>query len=592
MSSSSLTSVSINKNKSRFAPKVKARPPKRPQNNDSSTSQASATTEGEASGTSKIGVDINLESDNIKETLRHLSSSTLPDVTNTPDLISANNALVENVMESINTTRQEKASQPPLIPSIGSSSSNKKSKARRTSTAGIPIVPGSAATSSSSNTTTTTNNNSTNSKKKTRRTVPMVIPEPSTPGTPGTPGTPHSPTTPLPYSYSDDGDDVPVESVSEPITSPSSPPPPTLLDASIRRSRIRASKATSSSGNSFAAPSNIDPSTTPIQKKEELDENYDQLNEFESADDDDEINGATERVFALAQGRIGQRRKQKGNSEGSKKRSRISKEPPLLAKDMKTLNDIDTDPLPPDNLDQNMVYFIQDRPSGIVTKQFRDEQIQLEQERLQREEELAVKDNDQDTLGRLAQQKLELQQRKELDDALLAKKTEEEKQKKRQQQQQNQGGLTESSHALQVRMIDGKIVLDTDSMQIDRQQDQDKVSHEHMEVVEENSRSRKVNSHTYMKNRGNARWSSTETDLFYELLSQFGTDFEMMSQLVPNRSRNQIRLKYSKELKINAKKVNDYMVHKRKPLDIESFKKMTGLEFEKVPDDFHTIKST
>lgn len=66
-------------------------------------------------------------------------------------------------------------------------------------------------------------------------------------------------------------------------------------------------------------------------------------------------------------------------------------------------------------------------------------------------------------------------------------------------------------------MINGKIILDTDSLQIDRQRDHEKISYDDMEVVEENAHSKKINSGTYGKSRNNARWSSIETNLFYEV---------------------------------------------------------------------------
>jgi hypothetical protein len=64
----------------------------------------------------------------------------------------------------------------------------------------------------------------------------------------------------------------------------------------------------------------------------------------------------------------------------------------------------------------------------------------------------------------------------------------------------------------------------------------------------------------------------------------------MISQMVPNRTRTQVRHKFAKEERTNPKKVTEYMIRKRKPLDLESFKKMTGLDFDAVPDDFHSIR--
>lgn len=54
-------------------------------------------------------------------------------------------------------------------------------------------------------------------------------------------------------------------------------------------------------------------------------------------------------------------------------------------------------------------------------------------------------------------------------------------------------------------------------MLIDRREEHEKISHEHMEIVEENSNSRKVNAYTYGKKSKSARWSKTETELFYQV---------------------------------------------------------------------------
>ncbi|KAK9286556.1 hypothetical protein L1049_014955 [Liquidambar formosana] len=55
------------------------------------------------------------------------------------------------------------------------------------------------------------------------------------------------------------------------------------------------------------------------------------------------------------------------------------------------------------------------------------------------------------------------------------------------------------------------------------------------------------NYHSYMNKTPSARWSKQDTELFYEAVQQFGTDFSMVQQLFPGRTRNQIKLKYKKE---------------------------------------------
>jgi hypothetical protein len=82
-------------------------------------------------------------------------------------------------------------------------------------------------------------------------------------------------------------------------------------------------------------------------------------------------------------------------------------------------------------------------------------------------------------------------------------------------------------------MINGKIILDTDSLQIDRERDHEKISYDDMEVVEENAQSKKINSATYGKSMNNARWSTIETDLFYEVRNLGCSPRQMSNVFLP-----------------------------------------------------------
>lgn len=73
------------------------------------------------------------------------------------------------------------------------------------------------------------------------------------------------------------------------------------------------------------------------------------------------------------------------------------------------------------------------------------------------------------------------------------------------------------SNALQVRLINGQIVLDTDSLTIERTETDRDYGDGAMEIVEENSMSRKVNSQTYGKRQKSSRWNAIETELFYDV---------------------------------------------------------------------------
>merc|ERR1712093_315989 len=63
-------------------------------------------------------------------------------------------------------------------------------------------------------------------------------------------------------------------------------------------------------------------------------------------------------------------------------------------------------------------------------------------------------------------------------------------------------------------------------------------------VLEDNDT---LNNHTYTNRSRNDRWSPFDTELFYEALQKFGTDFNLIARRFPNRDRKQIKNKYIKE---------------------------------------------
>lgn len=70
---------------------------------------------------------------------------------------------------------------------------------------------------------------------------------------------------------------------------------------------------------------------------------------------------------------------------------------------------------------------------------------------------------------------------------------------------------------MQVRLINGQIVLDTDSLTVERRGVDQDYGDGAMEVVEENAMSRRVNSQTYSKRKQSARWDEVETAQFYDV---------------------------------------------------------------------------
>ncbi|KAM0839400.1 hypothetical protein ACQ4PT_060335 [Festuca glaucescens] len=74
----------------------------------------------------------------------------------------------------------------------------------------------------------------------------------------------------------------------------------------------------------------------------------------------------------------------------------------------------------------------------------------------------------------------------------------------------------------------------------------------------------KLNYHSYMNRKTRARWTKSDTDLFYQGLQQFGSDFAMIQQLFPDKSRDQVRQKFKSEEKKHPMQVHDAILHRSK----------------------------
>ncbi|CAL5039920.1 unnamed protein product [Urochloa decumbens] len=72
----------------------------------------------------------------------------------------------------------------------------------------------------------------------------------------------------------------------------------------------------------------------------------------------------------------------------------------------------------------------------------------------------------------------------------------------------------------------------------------------------------KLNYHSYMNKQTRAKWSKSDTDMFYKGLRQFGSDFAMIQQLIPGKNRHQVRAKFKTEEKKNPLQVHDALIHR------------------------------
>lgn len=130
-----------------------------------------------------------------------------------------------------------------------------------------------------------------------------------------------------------------------------------------------------------------------------------------------------------------------------------------------------------------------------------------------------------------------------------------------------------------MRIVNGEIVLDAASLEVDRHADAARSAGD-LEDVVENQLTRKINQSTYSKRTKTAAWDEELTDLFYRGLSMFGTDFMVISKLFPGRSRHQIKLKFNNEERRDPQRIKDALFGPRESMDIATYSQLTKEVYE------------
>ncbi|CAO1633776.1 unnamed protein product [Sympodiomycopsis kandeliae] len=135
--------------------------------------------------------------------------------------------------------------------------------------------------------------------------------------------------------------------------------------------------------------------------------------------------------------------------------------------------------------------------------------------------------------------------------------------------------LRDNAHAPQMRMVDGKMVLDESSLQIDRSGGPEIIDED--EIFEEEPTHKFVNTFTSSKREKVARWNEKETLEFFRAVSMWGTDFEMISRMFTNRTRKQIKAKWTKEERTNTAKLNEAF-NKKTPVNLDDYAIMANVD--------------
>ncbi len=147
------------------------------------------------------------------------------------------------------------------------------------------------------------------------------------------------------------------------------------------------------------------------------------------------------------------------------------------------------------------------------------------------------------------------------------------------------GDSTATAAGPQFQIVDGQIVLDASSLQVDRHARAVEEAG-NMEVVEENEFTRRITSSTYLRRkRKPQQWTDEETDEFYRLLRMFGTDFETISRMMPGKDRSNIIGKFRREDKMNPKLITAALTGpKTSAIDIDEYQRLAGERLETTAD--------
>ncbi|XP_024161101.1 transcription factor TFIIIB component B'' homolog isoform X2 [Rosa chinensis] len=98
------------------------------------------------------------------------------------------------------------------------------------------------------------------------------------------------------------------------------------------------------------------------------------------------------------------------------------------------------------------------------------------------------------------------------------------------------------------------------------------------------------NYQSFMKKQRPAKWYEQDTELFYEGIEQFGSDFSMIALLFPGRTRDQIKFKFKKEVRHNPLRINEAFRRQSKDnskyvLVINELQKGAGEKLESNADE-------
>jgi transcription factor TFIIIB component B'' len=139
------------------------------------------------------------------------------------------------------------------------------------------------------------------------------------------------------------------------------------------------------------------------------------------------------------------------------------------------------------------------------------------------------------------------------------------------------------SAAPQFQIVDGQIVLNSGSLQYDRHARAAEEAGTLEEEIEDDF-THHTTSASYMRRplRGNT-WTDDETERFYHGLRMFGTEFQLISNMFPGKTRRHVKLKFNREERLRPRRVNAALVgEKTVAMDLDEYRGHTGREYQTV----------
>lgn len=139
------------------------------------------------------------------------------------------------------------------------------------------------------------------------------------------------------------------------------------------------------------------------------------------------------------------------------------------------------------------------------------------------------------------------------------------------------------------KIVNDSIVLIDDSglERLDRHAEADAELHQLEEVEEDDltlffNRSTLANQNRRdpadrISHRCNDRWTQQETDSFFAALRMFGTDFNMLSQMIPGKTRRQVKAKFIREERIDPCLIKSALLTEVVPINLDAYTQASGV---------------